>query len=127
METRGAGRRKERQNNTPPLVAEEENMFELTHSISRSENRLPAAKREETEMKTEKESWAFGSAFETGYKMRSTAGGNNKKVRCEENTMGHVVIRKLISDGVVIVGREHIVLLIHLGLHLMLWNVYETY
>lgn len=68
MEKRGEGRREERQYNTPPLVAEEGNMFELTHSISRSENRLPAARREETEMKMERQSWALASAFETGYK-----------------------------------------------------------
>lgn len=68
MEKRDAGRRQERQNNTPPFVAEEENMFERTHSISRSENRLPAAKREETEMKMEKQSRPFVSAFETSCK-----------------------------------------------------------
>lgn len=66
METRGAGRREERQNNTPLLVAEKENMLELTHSISRSEKRLPAAKREETEMKIERQIWAFVPAFQTG-------------------------------------------------------------
>lgn len=61
--TEEEGKRERSRTIYPLQVTEEENMFELTHSISRSEKRLPAAKREETEMKTEKQELRFHVCF----------------------------------------------------------------